>query len=180
MKLFLLLRGRLRGQLRAHAVRYCGISLGGVERLPGVSRAHTALSFHPAPLVCFHRCRARLPGGRLQAGAVLPAETASAVPLRQPPSEPFPWLPVRALPGSCSCDTCPCGIPLSGALGGSVAWVQLAAASTQILNDLTQAQPVGLGSSAASKSQTGGEHPRASHWLEWSRSWDLAISPARS
>lgn len=52
--------------------------------------------------------------------------------------------------------------------------------STQILNDLTQAQPVGLGSSAASKSQTGGEHPRALHWLEWSRSWDLAISPTRS
>lgn len=30
-------------------------SLGAVERLPGVSRARDALSFHPAPLVCFHR-----------------------------------------------------------------------------------------------------------------------------
>lgn len=86
--------------------------------------------FIPLPWSASTSTSARLPGGRLWAGAVLPGEAAPAMPLRQPSSEPFPWPPAQALPSSCSCDTCPCGIPLSGALGGSAVWLQLAAAST--------------------------------------------------
>lgn len=37
-------------------------TLGAVERLPGVSHAHDALSFHPAPLICLHRCRCQAAG----------------------------------------------------------------------------------------------------------------------